>query len=1259
MKNQQIFRSLALAGCALMAATGVSQAQLAGSDLGSTAPSPSPYDISQLLTTGDTIQLQDGSLNYFYDNTTGGTGYVGSSFTTGGNVAGYGMTSLAVKFSGGGGSGNPGYSGGSDTGTGSGGWIITLYQLSGTGNTTATPISTNTVGTVPGSNSGADWILMSGFTNNLLPNTAYAWTIFQPTASSYDDLAYATGKPYAGGAICRIPPGGGTVTYFPTDNDSATFNVGLTLTPSPLTVIDLGSGVSPTPGGNDIAQVLTSSGADATAGINYYDNNNDQGSPGASGSSFTTGNNGGGYTLNSIAIKFDGSSAGGTDTSGSQTWRLTIFSLSGPGLTTATPIITNTSITHATSSAFAHDWINFSGFGVHLLPNTNYAYVITTSSSPSYTGYDDLGVYPGLPYSGGAVCRIPSGGGTVTYYSADNNSACFDINVSLNGYPAAGLPTATPNPVYALSQSLVLQGIASGPAPLSFHWQTDGGSGGALTNIPGATSLNYTNTPADLYPGGSDYTINYDLVVANNAGSVTSSVVAVTVHPATAPIITQDTSPTNSAFIYLGGNVTFSAAFDGTQPITYQWFSNTNGSNQAIPGQTNATLTLSGIHATAAGTYQLKAINGQGNTFSTATTLTIVTVPPDYPPVSAEKYAYQIYTNGPLAYWRLNETGNPFTSPFPLQAFDYSGHGIFPTYGNLTTTSNAGPQAPAFPGFETTNLAITTTLGNGGYLTVPPLNLNTNTVTFVCWINPNGPQSGATGLFFARGGTESADGFGFNSAPGGAGTMAQLGYTWNANASGTWGWNSGLYPLAYQWNFVAYVLTPTNLTAYLGYVDPNAHTTNFLQAVNVLAHQPEPMNGGIVSLGADSQQNREFIGTLDEAALFNRALSQSEILKLFQTGFGVTAAIPPSPATIISQSVYSGAQVTLGNSAGGSQPITYQWQAGTTGSGVFTNVINAGNVSGATLATLTITNIQAANALDYRQICTNSAGSVTGNVATVSVTIVPPGGLWTVSFQLTNNVLNFGTSASGLGQYAGPGVLGTGTFWNPIPDLAGAFTGGNYNSVSDLRDDGVTHSGIYASVNGNGFSSAVNPGSPTAISTLLDQYVNVNNATAATGGGLILQGVPDGTYNMVVYGVDASFHDRGAVYTVHAANGDQAGTLANAQDGYFSPGDNSWLFTNVQVAGGTLLTDIGQNRGEAEFNGVQLQLLSYASTINSTVLTNSYDRVGKTLTFSWPEGVLQTATNMAGPWSTIIQAPPFTYTAPTTNSARFFRLKVK
>jgi len=69
----------------------------------------------------------------------------------------------------------------------------------------------------------------------------------------------------------------------------------------------------------------------------------------------------------------------------------------------------------------------------------------------------------------------------------------------------------------------------------------------------------------------------------------------------------------------------------------------------------------------------------------------------------------------------------------------------------------------------------------------------------------------------------------------------------------------------------------------------------------------------------------------------------------------------------------------------GGVPLVYQWRAGAVGSGIFTNLSNAGNISGATNATLTITNLGAANGGDYIVVVTNSFGAVTSIVARITV----------------------------------------------------------------------------------------------------------------------------------------------------------------------------------------------------------------------------------------------------------------------------------
>jgi uncharacterized delta-60 repeat protein/M6 family metalloprotease-like protein len=73
----------------------------------------------------------------------------------------------------------------------------------------------------------------------------------------------------------------------------------------------------------------------------------------------------------------------------------------------------------------------------------------------------------------------------------------------------------------------------------------------------------------------------------------------------------------------------------------------------------------------------------------------------------------------------------------------------------------------------------------------------------------------------------------------------------------------------------------------------------------------------------------------------------------------------------------AGRAATFTVAASGLPTPTYQWRKG------------AAAISGATSATLTVTNVQTANAGDYDVVVTNSAGSVTSPVATLTVNAAP------------------------------------------------------------------------------------------------------------------------------------------------------------------------------------------------------------------------------------------------------------------------------
>src|SRR5690606_26187951 len=128
--------------------------------------------------------------------------------------------------------------------------------------------------------------------------------------------------------------------------------------------------------------------------------------------------------------------------------------------------------------------------------------------------------------------------------------------------------------------ALNLSVVATGTS-LTYQWRLNGG------DIAGATSATYTVASAAAGNAG-----NYDVVITNGCGTVTSSAVAVVVNAA--PSITAQ--PTAQAACN-GSNVTFNVTATGTG-LSYQW--KLNGANvTAGTGGTTASYTVAASAATA------------------------------------------------------------------------------------------------------------------------------------------------------------------------------------------------------------------------------------------------------------------------------------------------------------------------------------------------------------------------------------------------------------------------------------------------------------------------------------------------------------------------------------------------------------------------------------------------------------------------------------------------------------------------------------
>ncbi len=196
------------------------RAQVALTSLGFTAPTPGPNDCSALAVQYIPSNAYDNGFNYYTDNGAQNGAYVGETFTTGSNVGGYTLNSVAVGTTGNA-SGN-GYQVAQP-------YVLNIYLLNGTAATLVQSFSVPSFSFTDGSYYGnSAWMKWTGLAMPLLPNKTYAYTFGNTLLGcGYTSLGAAANS-YAGGQVCIIPNAGGTVRY-DSHNYDATFDVGLSL----------------------------------------------------------------------------------------------------------------------------------------------------------------------------------------------------------------------------------------------------------------------------------------------------------------------------------------------------------------------------------------------------------------------------------------------------------------------------------------------------------------------------------------------------------------------------------------------------------------------------------------------------------------------------------------------------------------------------------------------------------------------------------------------------------------------------------------------------------------------------------------------------------------------------------------------------------------------------------------------------------------------------------------------------------------------
>src|SRR4029078_10202028 len=110
-------------------------------------------------------------------------------------------------------------------------------------------------------------------------------------------------------------------------------------------------------------------------------------------------------------------------------------------------------------------------------------------------------------------------------------------------------------------------------------------------------------------------------------------------------------------------------------------------------------------------------------------------------------YSSLVLASTPLGYWRLGEAGNPPAANLGTLGASGNGQYIYSAH-----PGQGGPPTSTYPGFEADNKACAFS-GTSGFVDLPPLNLNTNTVTITAWILVSESEATDAGIVFSSAGT--------------------------------------------------------------------------------------------------------------------------------------------------------------------------------------------------------------------------------------------------------------------------------------------------------------------------------------------------------------------------------------------------------------------------------------------------------------------------------------------------------------------------
>jgi autotransporter-associated beta strand protein len=723
---------------------------------------------------------------------------------------------------------------------------------------------------------------------------------------------------------------------------------------------------------------------------------------------------------------------------------------------------------------------------------------------------------------------------------AINNSSSISNNNSTLDVSTATAPLVI-NGAFILNNGTLNVGLANTNATVG----TFGVAGSAntinISSLPGVTTvpttihvIKYITAAPGLVDGNNNLsTLAVGTIlptVANPQGYLTNNATGkyidlVITNYISGPVIT---NPPTGDSAYLGGKAHFSVLLGVTNSpgLFFQWRNAGTALNDGnnVSGSATATVHLGNIAPGDDVNYDVIVTNVSGSVTSSPAALTIL---------APSNYEAAAVAAGPVALYMFQENSADPASGSAM-AFDYQGDldGVYGTTAFNGFNGFVGPRpSDGFPGFDVNNLAVHFQgFVSNSHVAIPPLNLNTNTVTLAAWINPGAPPPNA-GIIFSRSGSTIA-GLNYTANVDGNGNRT-LGYTWN-NDPGTFSWDSAIAPPPGIWSYVALVVTPTNASIFV------LNANGLLSASHPFTHVVQSFSGPTL-IGEDglAAGNRQFDGNMYGAAIYSNALSQAQLEGIYGAASGVSNFPPVMQTQPVSQTLYEQQNATFSAAVSGTQPLSLQWQWF---DGVnYYDVTNGGRITGANASSLVISNLTQSDATNLVLVATNAYGAVTSSVVTLTVSPVGP------AENITNST-----------------VLSSGSDWN----TGSAWSDGLSASISAVSKPGSA----YFVVPGGGLRTP-NVGSvtqfPGNIISLTGAGVFNTTLPAANIGALILKGAGSAYTKLVMNGGEIlSFTDANGA---HVIGGTEMNVLANTPiAGLSSTGGRSITISATLTGNGSL-----------------------------------------------------------------------------------------